>query len=109
MRASLFSLMLGVVLGGFAVSAHGQSTAATASDDRGRCKAGDLPSCVRSEEARCEAGEAQACVELSRRFYGGVAVGRDQERGKQFFERAFRLSDSACTAGELNRCAVVGM
>ena len=108
MRASHLSVILGLILGGLAVSADGQS-APTAADDRARCKAGDLPSCVRSEEARCDAGDAHACVELSRRYYGGVAVGRDQERGKQFFERAFRLSDSACTAGELNRCAVVGM
>ena len=74
MRSNLSSVTLGLLLVCFAVTAQGQSTAPAADDDRARCRAGDLPSCVRSEEARCEAGEARACVELSRRYYGGERV-----------------------------------
>ena len=104
-----FPGLLALLLGALAFSAHAQSTTPVASDDQARCKTGDLASCVRSETARCDGGEAKACATLSGRYWGGVAVSRDTTRGRQFYERAFHLADSSCTAGDLGGCALAGL
>ena len=103
-----FPGMLALLLGALALSARAQSTTPIASDDQARCKTGDLASCVRSETTRCDAGEAKACVDLSVRYFGGVAVSRDQKRGEQLWARAFHLADSTCTTGDLGGCALAG-
>jgi len=100
-------ILLAAAIGSSALTA--QSTTPIPGDDQARCKTGDLASCVRSETTRCDAGEATACVDLSHRYFGGVAVSRDQKRGEQLYARAFHLADSTCTAGELSGCAIVGL
>ena len=92
-----------------AFSAHAQSTTSPVTDDQARCKTGDIGSCVRIETAHCDAGEAKACVDLSSRYFGGVAVSPDQKRGEQLYERAIHLADSTCTTGDLSGCAIAGI
>jgi TPR repeat protein len=104
-----FPGVLALLLGALALSARAQSTTPIASDDLALCKTGDLGSCVRSETTRCDAGEAKACVDLSGRYFGGVAVPRDTTRGRQLDERAFHLADSTCTTGDLSGCALAGI
>jgi TPR repeat protein len=105
MRALL--IFLAATIGTSAVTA--QPTTPVAGDDQARCKTGDLGSCVRSETTRCDAAEAKACVDLSGRYFGGVAVSRDTTRGRQLYERAFHLADSTCAAGDLSGCAIAGL
>jgi TPR repeat protein len=104
-----FPGLVALLPGALAFSAHAQSTTPSAGDDQTRCKTGDLASCVRSETTRCDMGEAKACVDLSRRYFGGVAVSRDTTRGRQLYERAFHLADSSCTTGDLSGCAIAGI
>ena len=82
-----FPGLLALLLSGLALSARAQSTTPLASDDQARCKTGDLGSCVRSEAARCDAGEAKSCVDLSDRYFGGVAVSRGQRRDNRWPHR----------------------
>jgi TPR repeat protein len=105
MRALL--IFLAATIGTGALTA--QPTTPVAGDDQARCKAGDLGSCVRSETTRCDAGDAKACVDLSGRYFGGVAVSRDTTRGRQLYERAFHLADSTCAVGDLSGCAIAGL
>ena len=103
-----FPALLALVFGALAFNANAQSPSPVASDDRARCEAGDLGSCVRSETARCDAGEPSVCEALSGRYYGSVAVPRDPARGLQLWTRAVHLADSLCTAGDLGGCALAG-
>lgn len=89
-----FPGLVALLLCALLFSAHAQSQTPVAGNDQARCKTGDLGSCVRSETARCVGGEAKACVNLSGRYFGGVAVSRDTTRGRQLYERAFHLADS---------------
>ena len=104
MRALL--ILLAASIGTSALTA--QSTTRIANDDQARCETGDLGSCVRSETARCDAGEANACVALSVRYFGSIAVSRDQKRGEQLWALAVHLADSTCTTGDLGGCALAG-
>jgi uncharacterized protein len=59
----------------------------------------------------CDGGEADACIELASAYDTGrpdtQILPRDEARAGALFERAFRVSDTACAAGDMRVCGVL--
>lgn len=108
-RGILPALITLLLLGTGAVGAQSATLASAAVDDRARCASGEIDACVRVETAGCDTGVSKACYSLAWRYFNSVGVPLDRMRADQMMTRAFRLADSACTAGDLGGCAMAGL
>ena len=106
---NLFPTLIALfLLGTCAIGAQSPASAPVAGEDRGRCTSGDIDACVRVDMTGCDAGNAKACRSLIGRYVNSVGVPLDRARAGELMTRAFRLADSACTAGDLGGCSIAG-
>ena len=108
-RGILPALITLLLIGTDTVGAQAAALASAAGDDRARCASGEIDACVRVETAGCDTGDAKACRSLAGRYFNSVGVPLERMRAGRMMTRAFRLADSACTAGDLGGCAIAGL